>query len=73
VNKWRIVGILLILLGVTVLALLAGFIVHIIETLLKLIAVLLGIAMIAAGVVLLVGRRWMRGGAWRWGPLTSST
>jgi multisubunit Na+/H+ antiporter MnhG subunit len=73
VSKWQIVGILLILVGVAVLVLMGGFIIHIIETLLKLIAVLIGILMIAAGVALLVGRRWMRGRAWRWGPPTSST
>ena len=72
-NKWRIVGILLILLGVTVLALMAGFIVEFIVTILKLVAVLIGIVMIVVGVALLVGRRWMRGRTWRWGPLTSST
>ncbi|MGD1055359.1 MAG: hypothetical protein ABR867_04670 [Nitrososphaerales archaeon] len=72
-NKWRIVGILLILLGVTILALLSGFIVHILETLLKLIAVFIGIALIAAGVALLVGRRWMRGRTSRWGSPTLST
>jgi Na+/melibiose symporter-like transporter len=72
-NTWRIVGILLILLGVTVLAIMAGFIITFIVTILKLIAVLVGIVMIAAGVALLVGRRWMRRGAWRWGPPTSST
>jgi uncharacterized Tic20 family protein len=73
VNGWGIVGILLILLGVTILALMAGFIIAFIVTILKLIAVLLGVVMIAAGVALLVGRRWKRGGAWRWGPPTSST
>jgi hypothetical protein len=73
VSKWQLVGILLILLGVAVLVLMGGFIIHIIETLLKLIAVLIGILMIAAGVALLVGRRWMRGRGWRWGPATSNT
>ena len=72
-NRWRIVGILLILLGVTILALMAGFIISFIVTILKLIAVFIGIAMIAAGVALLVRRHWMRGGAWRWGQSTSST
>jgi nitrate reductase gamma subunit len=51
----------------------AGFIVGVIVDILKLIAVLLGIVMIAIGVALLVGRRWMRGRTWRWGSLTSST
>jgi len=51
----------------------AGFIVAFIVTILKLIAVLIGIVMIAAGVALLIGRRWMRGGARRWGPPTLST
>jgi len=73
VNKWRIVGILLILLGVTVLALMSGFIIAFIVDILKLMAVLVGIVMIVVGVALLVGRRWMRGRAWRCGPLTSST
>ncbi|MGP8056900.1 MAG: hypothetical protein ACLP9K_04785 [Nitrososphaerales archaeon] len=72
-NKWWIVGILLILLGVTVLALMAGFIITFIVDILKLIAVLIGIVMIAIGVALLVGRRWMRGRTWRWGPMTSNT
>ena len=72
-NKWQIVGILLILLGVTILALMAGFIIAFIVTILKLIAVLLGVVMITAGVALLVGRRWKRGGTWQWGPSTSST
>jgi uncharacterized Tic20 family protein len=73
VNKWRIVGILLILVGVTILALMAGFIIEFIVTILKLIAVFIGIVMIVAGVALLVGRRWMRGRAWRWGSPTLST
>jgi Na+/melibiose symporter-like transporter len=72
-NTWRIVGILLILLGVTILAIMAGFIITFIVTILKLIAVLVGIVMIAAGVALLVGRRWTRRGAWRWGSPTLST
>ncbi|MGP8125817.1 MAG: hypothetical protein ACLQEQ_08165 [Nitrososphaerales archaeon] len=72
-NKWQIVGILSILIGITVLALLAGFIITIIVTLLKLIAVFVGIFMIAAGVALLLGRHWMKGGRWRWGSPTSST
>jgi uncharacterized Tic20 family protein len=72
-SKWRIVGILLILLGVTILALMAGFIIEFIMTILKLIAVLVGILMIAVGTVLLVGRHWTRGRGWRWGPPTSST
>jgi uncharacterized membrane protein YczE len=73
VNKWQIVGILLILLGVTILALMAGFIIAFIVLILKLIAVLIGIVMIATGVALLVRPRRMRGGGWRWGPPTSST
>jgi uncharacterized membrane protein HdeD (DUF308 family) len=73
VNKWRIGGILLILVGITILALMAGFIIEFIITILKLIAVLIGIIMIAAGVALLVGRRWMRRGAWRWGSPALST
>jgi len=73
VNKWRIVGILLILVGVTVLALMAGFVIEFIVTILKLIAVFVGIVMIVAGVALLVGRRWMRGRAWRRDSPTLST
>ena len=72
-NKWRIVGILLILTGVTILALMSGFIIEFIVAILKLIAVFIGIVMIVAGVALLVGHRWMRGRAWRWGPPTLST
>ncbi len=72
-NKWRIVGILLILVGITILALMSGFIIAFIVTILKLVAVFIGIVMIVVGVALLVGRHWMRGGAWRWNPPTLST
>jgi uncharacterized membrane protein len=73
VSNWQIVGVVLVLVGVTILALLAGFIVTFIETLLKLIAVFVGIVLIAVGTALLAGWRWWRRGAWRWGPPTSST
>ncbi len=72
-NKWQIVGVLMILLGLAVIVLLAGFIVTIIVTLLKLIAVFIGIILIVAGVALLVGRRWMKAPSWTWGPQPSST
>lgn len=70
-NNWQIVGIILILAGVTVLALLSGFIVTIIVALLKLIAVVVGVLLIVAGVALLFGRRWVRRRFW--GTPTAST
>ncbi len=63
----------MILLGAAVLALLAGFIITIIVTLLKLIAVAIGIILIVAGVALLVGRRWLKGPPWMWSRPPSST
>ena len=61
-----------IIAGFAILALLSGFIVAFIETLLKIIAVFVGMALIVVGVVLVVGGRWI-GRRWRWGPPTSST
>lgn len=73
-DKWQIVGILLILIGITVLALLAGFIVTVIVTLLKLIGVFVGILLVVGGVLLLTGRHLIRRGRTWWaGPPTSST
>ena len=70
-NNWQIVGIILTLAGVTVLALLSGFIVTIIVALLKLIAVVVGVLLIVAGVALLFGHRWVRRRFW--GTPTAST
>lgn len=72
VDKWQIVGILLILVGITMLALLAGFIFTILVTLLKLIGVFAGIIMIVGGVILITGRHWIRRRTW-WGGPASST
>ncbi len=72
-DKWQIVGILAVLVGITLLAVLAGFIVTIIVTLLKLVAVFAGVILIAVGVALLTGRHWFRRRGWIWGPPTSST
>ena len=73
-DKWQIVGILLVLVGITVLALLAGFIITIVVTLLKLVGVFVGIILVLGGVLLLTGRSWMRRRRrdW-WGESPSST
>jgi predicted anti-sigma-YlaC factor YlaD len=73
VDRWNIAGVLLILVGVTILALLSGFIVDVIVKLLKLLAVFVGILLILGGVALLTGRRFMRRRKWGWGPSTAST
>jgi len=73
VDKWQLVGILFILIGITVLALLSGFIITVIVTFLKLIAVFAGVLLIVAGAALLVGFQWMRRRKWGWSSGTSST
>jgi uncharacterized membrane protein HdeD (DUF308 family) len=73
VSNWQILGVVLLLVGVTILALLSGFIVTFLETLLKLVAVFVGIVLIVVGAALLVGWRWTRGGSRRWGSQISST
>lgn len=72
-DKWPVLGLVLVIIGAGVLFLLAGFIVTIILTLLKLIAVFVGIGLIVAGVVLIVSRRWLRARRVRWGPTLEST
>lgn len=72
-DNWQIVGILMILAGITLLAVMAGFIINIIVDLLKLVAVLAGVVLIAAGVALLSGWRWMRRREWLRGSSASST
>jgi membrane protein implicated in regulation of membrane protease activity len=60
VNKWSVVGALMVLLGVAILILLASFLVAVIVVLLEFIAVAIGIFLILGGLALLFGRRWMR-------------
>ena len=72
-DKWQIAGILLILVGITLLALLAGFIITIVVTLLKLIGVFVGIILVVGGVVLITGRHWVRRRRTWWGSPSSST
>ena len=73
-DKWPLFGIILILVGIVVLALLSGFIVTIVITLLKLVAVFAGIVLILIGVaMILFGRRWWGRRDARWGPPPAST
>lgn len=61
----------MVLVGVAVLILLAGFLVSVIVTILELLAVIMGIALIIGGLaMLLFGRRVWRRGPWGWGPPT---
>ncbi len=72
-DRWQIVGVFLILFGLVILVIMSGFIFTIIVTLLKLLAVFIGIIMIFVGVALAVGSHWMKGSRWGWGPPPSST
>ena len=71
-DNWPILGIILILVGVVILAVLSGFIVTIVVELLKLVAVFAGIVLIAIGIGMILGRRWWWRRA-RWGPPAAST
>ncbi len=72
-DNWPILGIIFILVGVVILAVLSGFIVTIVVELLKLVAVFAGIVLIAIGIGMIVGRRWWWGRRARWGPPSAST
>lgn len=72
-HRSQVLGLLMVLVGVAVLILLAGFVVSVIVTILELLAVLLGIFLVIGGVaVLLFGRRLWRRGRWGWGPPTDT-
>lgn len=72
-DKWSIVGAIMILVGLVVLFLLWGFIVTIVVTLLKLIAVAIGIVLVLGGVAMvLFGARWRRRRV-SWGQSPAST
>jgi len=65
---------LMILVGVAVLILLASFIVSVIVTLLELLAVIVGIILVVAGIgILLFGRRRWRRAPWGWDMPQSGT
>lgn len=64
----------MIILGVVIIGVLAGFIIHIIITLLKLVAVFVGIILILGGVAAITfGSRWRNRRRWTPGPPESST
>jgi hypothetical protein len=73
VDKWQIFGILLVLVGVTLLAILEGFIVKVLVDLLQLLGVFVGIGLIVIGIILLSGRHFMRRRGWSWGAPAAST
>ncbi len=73
-HKVQVAGALMILVGVAVLILLAGFIVSVIVTLLELLAVIIGIVLILAGIAaLVVGPRWWRRRPFDWDEHPAST
>jgi hypothetical protein len=62
------------LVGVAILILLASFVVSVIVTLLELLAVIIGVALIIGGMAMLLFGRRMRGrGPWSWGGPPAST
>jgi len=71
-NRWSVLGVIGILVGLVILIIMWGFIVTIVVTLLKLIVVAVGIILILAGIaaILFGGRRRMRV---IWGPSPTNT
>jgi hypothetical protein len=64
----------MIILGAIILVFLAGFILSVIITLLKVLAIVIGIILVMGGIaMMLFGGRWWRRGPWRWGSPPSST
>ena len=64
-QRSQVIGALMILAGVAVLILLAGFIVSVIVILLELLAVIVGVVLILGGIDMLIfGRRIWRRGPW---------
>lgn len=71
-NRWSILGVLMILVGLVIFFVLWGFIVHIVVTLLKLLAVTIGIILVIAGVAAVAfGGRMRR--RIMWGPAPTNT
>ncbi len=73
-NKWPVIGALMILVGVVVLALMAGFILEVIVTLLKVLAVAIGVTLVLGGIAaILFGNRWERRRRMEWGQEPAAT
>jgi len=71
-NRWSILGVLMILVGLVVLFLMWGFIVEFVETVLKIIAVVIGILLVLGGAAAIAfGGRWKRRAIW--GPAPTNT
>jgi uncharacterized membrane protein HdeD (DUF308 family) len=63
----------MLVIGIVIVLILGSFILSVVYFALQLLAVLIGVFLIVAGVALLVGRRWMKRGPWGWGqPNTSA-
>ncbi len=64
----------MILVGVVVLALMAGFILEVIVTLLKVLAVVIGVTLVLGGIAaILFGKRWERRRRMEWGQEPAAT
>ena len=72
-DKWPIVGALMVVGGVAILVLLAGFILKVLVFILDSAAVFIGILLVLGGLALLFGRKWMRRSGPRWGPSPANT
>lgn len=72
-NKWPVLGGVMIVAGLLILALLAGFIVDFVKTLLQIVAVFIGLILILGGFALILGRRWFMRAPWSSGPAPAST
>lgn len=71
-NRWSVLGIIMVLVGLAIFVGLWGFIVHIVVTLLKLIAVGIGILLVLGGLAVIgLGGRWRK--RTFWGPAPTNT
>lgn len=65
-RKSEAAGGLMIVVGVLILAFLAGFIFSVLLMILELLAVIVGVVLILAGIALLVGGKWWVRRRWEW-------
>jgi cytochrome c biogenesis protein CcdA len=64
----------MIVVGAVILVVLAGFIYHVLVTLLQLFAVVVGVVLVLGGIAMLIfGRRFWGRRNWNWGPTPPTT
>jgi uncharacterized membrane protein len=72
-NRWSVLGIIMILVGIVIFIVEWDFIVKIVIDLLKLLAVVIGVVLVLGGIAILVfGGRWRKRRTF-WGPAPTDT